>query len=49
MKRTYIHPAIEKQVTARLAQVICASGGRSASSNIDVHSEGKSGNVQAAF
>ena len=47
-KTTYITPCISIQPIYH-SSVLCASGGRSATSNIDVHSDGKSGDQAAAF
>ena len=44
----YISPSVTEQHIQNLS-VLCASGGRSATSNINVYSDGKSGDVTGAF
>ena len=48
MKKNYIYPSFDIQPLS-MACIICTSGGPKTSSNIDVHSEGQSGNVASAF
>ena len=48
MKTIYQTPCTSVQ-SLYYSSVLCASGGRSATSNIDVYSDGKSGDVTGAF
>ena len=44
----YISPSVTEQHIQNLS-ILCASGGRDATSNINVYSDGKSGKVADAF